>query len=83
MSKKRPNPLMAEEIFRSMSSKADLYKHLDQHLQVSIYFINPNFAVLCMSLRHVYQGLCQRDISRAEITDKEKRHPVHRRYKVR
>ena len=34
MSKKRTMNYMTQDVFSSMSSKADLYKHLDQYLQV-------------------------------------------------
>jgi len=82
LSKKRTNPLMAEEIFHSMSSKGDLYKHLDQHLQVSWYILNPNFSVLFMSLRHVHKRLRQRDFFWAKISYQKKECHVYRCHKI-
>ena len=35
LNKKRTQHMMQEEVFQAVSSKHDLYKHLDQHLQVS------------------------------------------------
>ena len=54
MSKKRPNPFSTEEVFHSMSSKRDLYNHLDKHLQVSISKLLTNFVVLYMSILNVH-----------------------------
>ena len=59
MSKKWLNPDLAEQVFVSMSSKHDLYKHLDQHLQVSFPPFFTNLIVLCMSIHDVHQRLRQ------------------------
>ena len=53
MSKKRANPTAVDEVFHSLSSKQDLYNHLDKHLQVSGYAFMTDFVVLCMPVPYV------------------------------
>ena len=71
MSKKRLNPELAEQVFASMSSKHDLYKHLDQHLQVSFPPFFPNSIVLCMPVHDVHQRLRQGDLRWEEAAHPE------------
>ena len=59
MSRKRPMPNSLGDTFSQLSSKADLYNHLDKHLHVSINKQVPNIVVLYMSIWYVYQRLCK------------------------
>ena len=77
MAKKRPLPTGAADAFSEMSSKGDLYHHLDKNLQVSAFFLIPNFVVLYMSLYHVHKGLRQRYLLREKAADKKETYPLH------
>ena len=76
MSKKRLNPELAEKVFQSVSSKHDLYKHLDQHLQVSLLCSYPNLLVLCMPVHDVHKELRQRYLWGEEATNPEEARDV-------
>ena len=77
MSRKRPMPNSLGDTFSQLSSKADLYNHLDKHLHVSINKQVPNFVVLYMSLYHVHKRLRQRYLLREKAADQKETHPLH------
>ena len=77
LSKKRTRNMLADDVFHSMSSKADLYKHLDLHLQVRTTLSTPNILVLYMPLRDVHQGLREGDLCGEEASHQEKECPLH------
>ena len=75
--KKRTSAMMTDDVFHSMSSKADLYKHLDLHLQVRTTLRISNIVVLYMSVRDVHQGLCQGYFCGEEVSHQEKEYAIY------
>ena len=77
MSKKRTMNYIAQVVFSSMTSKGDLYKQLDQYLQVSDHWVTPNSVVLFMSIHHVHEGLRKGYLLREKAAPQEERRPLH------
>ena len=55
-----------------MSSKADTYRHLVKHLQISKLYPYINSVVLCMPVYNVHQRLCKGYFCREENTHSAK-----------